>query len=425
MANSFASNITRRLMKGFMKGAESARIMSKNVNTQKLSGKFNPSSGTIVDFKRPTDYRSDRTAAGDISALTASDITTGKASGTVQDYFTVFVSYDEVDQALQMDEEDALLMPMGRRIVTDVELDFARFMAQNTGLVAGAVGTPATTWDHVANGGATLSGHGVPMDKPWFYAVNPYTQATLASDQRGLGSGGASGKIITEAHQKATLTERFAGFDRVMTATTLASHTTDAPADRAGTLTAAPDPTYLTAKDTMTQTLAVTALGANLVVYAGETIQITGPNRLNLSTRTLILDAAGNTIPWTGTVTADVTLDGAGAGNIVVTGPAIFEATGAFNTVDAAAANGAVVTLLGAASTVIQPNLFWYKDAFSIGSVPLKKLHSTDTIAKTEDGLTFRVSKYSDGAANSQTVRFDFLPAYAVLNPFYAGQSFG
>jgi len=128
---------------------------------------------------------------------------------------------------------------------------------------------------------------------------------------------------------------------------------------------------------------------------------------------------------FSGTVTETVTLSGAGAGTLVVSGAGIFEAGGAYNTVEAALASGAVVTLGGAAATLIQPNLFWHKEAFSVGSVPIKKLHSTDTIATTEDGLQFRVSKGVGFLENQQKVRFDFRPAYAVLNPFFAGQAFG
>jgi hypothetical protein len=84
-----------------------------------------------------------------------------------------------------------------------------------------------------------------------------------------------------------------------------------------------------------------------------------------------------------------------------------------------------VVTILGSASDTIQPNLFWHKKAFSVGSVPIKKLFSTDTIGTTEDGMQLRVSKYSDGDKNQQIVRVDFRPAYAVLNPFFAGHGFG
>ena len=425
MANNFASNITRKLARVVLKSFESYRVLSKNVDTQLLAGRFDASSGDTVDFKRPTDYTTVRTADGDVSGETKSDIITGKASGTVQNYFTAFVDFDEADHAIKMDQQKELVeMPMMKRIVTDVELDVASFMLKNTALLAGTFGTAATTWDHVAEAGAVMQASGVPMDGDWCYTVNPYTQRSLASNQRSLGVGGSASSLVSEAHKKAIISDNFAGM-KVMTATTLDSYTTHSGADRVGALASNPTVTYVAAKDTMTQTLAVTGFQANLQIRAGETIQITGRNRLNLNTRQPILDENGNQIVFTGTVTEAVTLDGSGEGNIVVTGPAIYEADGAYNTVDSAPVSGDVVTLLGSASTIYQPNLFWHKQAFSIGSVPMKKLYSTDTIATTSDGLQLRVSYGVGFLENLQKIRIDFRPAYACLNPFFAGKGFG
>lgn len=424
MANNFDSNITRKLARVFLEKFESARVHSKNVNTQLLQGKYDPSSGDTVDFKRPADYTTTRTAAGDITGV-RKDIITGKASGTVQNYFTVPIDWNEADEAIKMDQLDQLLAPAATRIVTDLELDFTNYMVTRAGLLAGTVGTAATTWDHVAQAGAVMQAHGVPMDAPWYYTVNPFTQKKLASNQRSLGAGGTAGELITESHQKSTISTMFAGFDRVMTATTLPRYTTDAASDRAGTLTANPTVTYLGAKDTMTMSIAVTAMGANAVVAAGEIVQISGRYRKNLSTRRDIIDDTGARILFTGVVTSSVTLGASGEGTLVISGPAIYEATGAYNTVDSAPVSGDVVTRLGSAGVTIQPNLFWHKNAFAIGSVPLQKLYATDTIATTEDGLQIRVCKYSDGDANKQIIRFDLRPAYACLNPFFAGQGFG
>jgi hypothetical protein len=425
MANDFASNFTRPLMRVFLEQFESKRVLSKNVDTQLMAGKFNPASGTQVDVKRPTDYKSVRTATGDVSGSGKSDIITGKATATVQDYFTVHVDYDEADEAIKMDQLDQLLDPMTTRIVTDLEVDFADFMMKNTALTSGTVGTSATTWEHVADAGATLMANGIPQDSGWFYTVNPFTQATLANTQRAIG---AVDPLVSEAFRKATIADMFAGM-KVMTATTLSTYTTDAGADRAGTLTANPDVTYVTAKDTMTQTFAVTAFQANLPVKAGETFTITAAsgavNRLNLSTRQEIVDGVGAAIVWSGTVVSDVTLGASGEGNIVVSGPAIFESGGQYNTVSQAPLSGDVCTLLGAAATTIQPNLFWHKQAYTLASVPIKKLHSTDTVGTTEDGLQFRVSRGTNFLENQQLVRIDFRPAYGVMNPFFAGQSYG
>lgn len=425
MANSFDSNFTRKLAKVFLAAFESERVLSKNVNTQLLKGKFGPDTGDKVDFKRPTDYKSVRTTDGDVSSETKSDIITGKIYGEVQNYFTVFVDYQEADEAIKMDQLDMLLRPMATRIKTDLELDFAKFMMKNSGLLAGTVGTAADTWDDIAEAGAVLQSMGVPMDAPWCYTVNPYTQRKLASNQRSLGAGGVAGGLISEAHKKAIIVENFAGFDKVMTATTLAAVTMPTMADLAGTLDGTPTATYLAHKDTMIQTINIAGVTASVTIPAGAVVTVAGRYRLNQSTRELILDETGSPIPWSGVVTADATVDGTGDATLLVAGPAIYEATGAYNTVNSALTSGDVITIQNASASTLQPNLFWHRDAFSIGSVPIKKLHSTDTLATTEDGLQFRVSKGVGFLENQQKVRFDFRPAYACFNSFFAGHGWG
>lgn len=420
-SNNFASNFTRPIAKVFLDAFESSRVLSKNVNTQLIKGKFSPDSGTVIDVKRPTDYKSNRTSDGDISALDKSPIITGKASATVQDYFTVAVEYDEVDEALKMNQLPELLAPMATRIVTDFETDFAQFMLENAGLSIGSPDTPVTTWAHVAEAGALMKSLGIPAGD-WSYVMNPFVEATLANTVVSLGAGGVAGALVKTAHEQAVLKRQFAGFNNVMSAATLGTVTTNAISDRAGTLTADPDATYLTAKDTMKQTLAITAVTASLVVKAGEIVEITGRFQTNLNTKKTFVNAAGDQLKYRGVVTADATLAGSGAGNLIIAGPAIFESDGAYNTVDSALVSGDVITLLGTASTAYQPNLFFHKNAFGVGSVPLKKLFATDTIMTTADGLQLRVTRYSDGDANKQMVRFDFLPAYSVFNPFFAGQ---
>jgi hypothetical protein len=424
MANNVTSNVTNKLARVFLSEFENESIQSKNVNTQLLDGKFNPSSGDTTYFKRPHDYLSVRTSTGDVSGSNPSDIISGKIAGTVQDYFTAFVNYDEVEEALHLDQLDMILNPLATRIATDMELDFSSFMLKNAALYAGTIGQPAVTWDEVAEAAAVLRAAGVKTDAPWYYSVNPYTMVGLASNTRGIGAGGAAGSAILDAHKKATIMENFAGLT-VMSSTTLGTVTTQAGADRAGTLSANPTVTYVAHKDTYTQTLAVTGFQANLVVKAGERITIAGRYMLNQSTRQPMIDATGAKVLFTAVVAADVTLNASGAGNVTINGPAIYEASGQYNTVDSAPVSGDVVTLLGSASTTYQPNLFWYKNSFGIGSVPIKKLYSTDTLATTKSGLQFRVSKYSDGDANKQKVRFDFHPAYAAFNPHQAGHGYG
>jgi len=420
MPNNLSSNITRKVARIFLDKFESARVLTKTVDTQLLSNKFNPSTGSIVDFKRPTDYRSIRTAGGDISASTKSDIIAGKASGVVQDYFTVATEWTNIEEALQLDQLDEILAPMATRLVTDLELDWSSYMVKNANLKYGSPGTAIDAWSDVAGAAAFMDSMGVPMDGEKYYVVNPFVAATLASAQSAL----LANKLVETAWEKAQISANFGGL-RALTASTLASYTSGTATDRAGTLSANPTVTYVAAKDTMQQSLAVTGFTANATVKAGEIITIATRNRLNLSTRRPILDATGATVIFSGVVTADVTLGASGEGTLVVSGAAIYEANGQYNTVASAPVSGDVVTLLGSASTLYQPAMFYHKQAFGLGTVKLPKLYEGDTIATTEDGMSIRVTKYSDGDANKQKIRFDLLPAYATFNPFFAGQGFG
>ena len=419
MANNLSSNITRPLAKIFLEAFESSRVVTKTVNTQLLSGKFNPSTGTKVDFKRPHDYNTIRSAGGDISAAAKSDIIAGKATGTVQEYFTAATEWSNIQEALELDQLDQILEPMARRLVTDLELDLAKFMRINTGLNYGARGTAVDAWSDVAGAGAMMDSVGVPMSDNKYYLMNPFTTTSLASAQSGLN---AADGLVRTAFEKAQIASNFGGM-KALTSNALSSYTSGSTTDRLGDLKTAPDATYVTAKDTMQQTMVIETLGTG-TIEAGDQIQVAGVNRLNIATRQLILDTTGAAVPWTGTVLAVVTIAGNEA-TVVVSGAAIYEANGQYNNVDAAPAAGAVVTILGAAATVYQPNLFYTEQAFGLGTVKLPKLYSTDTVATTSDGMSIRVSKYSDGDANTQKIRFDLLPAYAVFNPNFAGQGYG
>lgn len=420
MANNFDSNVSKKVMKSFLAGFESERVLTKNINTQLFAGEFNPDTDSKVYVKRPTDFTAVETPNGDVSALNPSDIITGQAFAEAQDVITVFAEVNAVDEALRAGQLDQLLRPAAKRLAIKLETNMGKFMLKNTAGRTGTVGQAVKSWDHVAGGGAYLEALGVPMDKMWCMGINPFTQRALAKDQRSLG--GETGAMT--ANERATIATNFAGMD-VKTCTTLASYTTGAGADRAGVVAAAPTQTYLSAKDTMTMSLAVSGFEANLEVKAGETISISGIFMNNLSTREPMISEDGTQVTYTATVTQDVTLSGTGTGTLVVSGPAIFEASGAYNTVVDAIAGGEVVELGGSASTIYQPNLAWHPDAFSMVSIKQTKLQATDTIATTEDGIQIRVTRDSDFYKNKNMYRFDLHPAFAALNPFFAVQVFG
>jgi len=422
MANNTTSNTVEDLARIFLEKFMSSRVLTKTVDTQLLQGRYTPRTGGTVSFKRPHDYNTIRTTAGDISASTKSDIIAGKATGVVQNYFTVATEWENIEEALELDQLDKIIEPMATRIVTDLEVDLGTFMQQNGGLAVGTPGTGVTTWSDVSRAQAEMESRGVPMDADWMYVMSPFTANILADVQNSLSSG--SNRLVDNAWERAQVSDRLAGM-RVMRSNALKSFTSGASADRIGALSATPDATYVTAKDTMTQSLALDSLTNDGTILAGDVLEVTGRRQLNLSTRETMIDNTGTALLWRAVVTADVTLNGSGAGTVVATGPAIRETNGQYNTVDGALVSGDVVTVLGATAELRQPNLIYHPQAFGLGTVKLPKLFNTDTIATTEDGFSIRVSKYSDGDANVQKVRFDLLPAFIVYQPFFGGQAWG
>lgn len=420
MANNLTSNVTRQLARVFLEKFEASRVLCKSVDTQLLSGKFTPASGSNVDFKRPHDYKTIRTPDGDLSAADSSDIVSGKATGTVQPYFSERIEWSNIEEALELDQLDQILAPAATRMVTDLELDLGKYMIANSALSYGDPDVAVSKWSDIAGSGALMDALGVPSDM-LHYVMNPFTNVKLADTQTGLSAGNDS--MVTNAWQKATIEENFGGM-RVMSSNALKTFRTAAGiTDREGTVAGTPVATYVSVKDSMIQAINVDGLSDGTVV-AGEMVEVTGRFHLSLATREPILGADGNEIKFRGVVTEDAVISG-GSGTLLVAGPAINETNGQYNTVDAPLEAGDVITLLGSADTIYQPNLFFHKQAFGLGTVKLPKLYSEDTVATTEDGISIRVTRYSDGDANRQKVRFDMLPAYATFNPFFAGKGFG
>jgi hypothetical protein len=425
MANNLNSNFTEKLLKIFLKSFVSQLVLIKGAMTQKLpySQNLTSDTGGTVSFKRPHDYRSIRTDRGDISAENKNQIIAGKATGVVQPFMTVPIEWDGYEEALELAQLEEIIAPAAVRVATDIELDFAKYMLANCGLTSGTYGNPITTWSDIAEAGALMKSTQIPPDE-WYCTVNPYTQAALSQGQTTLAAGGVAGQLISTAYRNATISESFAGF-RVMTSTSLGNVSHPNITDRVGALNGDPDVTYVTAKDTMTQTMVVKNFGSFTgTVPAGTVIQAPAANRLGLANRETILTDSGGQVPWTGTLVEDASLS-SGGGTFVVTGPAIQETEGQYNTVDADLVNNDVVTILGSANSIVQPAIACHKQAFGVGFVELPRLYDKENARVSQDGISIRVVRYSDGDANVQRVRFDILPAFVTYNPFFACQVFG
>jgi len=425
MANDAESNTTKKVMRSFIPAFESSKVLTKTVNTSLYSGQFTPQFGDSIAIKRPHQYKSVETPDGDITAETPNNITSGSASAVVQDYITVEIPFTNREEALELDQLDKIIAPAAQEVVTRLETNLGRFMVNNLGLHNGTVGTGITKWGDVASNQSLMSSIGVPMSGERYSVMNPYAVQDLADTQTGLASGDNS--LVNMAWEEAKIAKNFGGL-RGLTSNALPSTTLGALAGESGTISVAPNSTYVTAKDSMTQTVVLTGLTVSTAnaVRPGDTIQITeaGRSRINVSTREIAFSQAGQ-IPWSYKVVSGGDTDGGGSVSVVVAAAAINDADGQYNNIASPIDAGDTFTILGSADEVVQPGLFYHKDAIALSTVDLPKLHTWDTVFNTKDGFSIRCTKFSDARGNTQGMRFDILPAFGVMNPLFGGTFWG
>jgi len=424
-ANTLDGNITDKVLRSFLKGFEMNRVLTKTINTSLFEGKFTDEFGDEVRVKRPHQYRAKRTDTGDISGMSKNKIQSGTAFGKVQQYITVDLDWENLEEAIELDQFDKIIMPAGEECVNELETSLGNFMVENAGLTFGTPGTGLGKWSDVAGAGALMNTIGVPNTGEHFYVMNPFSQTGLADLQTGLT---AADQLVRTAWENAQIPRNFGGL-RALSSNSLTTYQAGATTTRTGTLLAAPDQTYLTNKNSMIQTLSLTGLSTGITdaILPGETIVITQADRsiINIRSRQVAFDATGAQIPWKYRVVTGGTTNGSGEVSITVTNSAINEGDGQYNNIFTELEAGDTFAVLGTEDVVYQPNLFYHKDAFSMETINLPRLAATEGSAVTRDGFSVRFTKYSDGDKNIQKARFDILPVFASLNPLFAGQGFG
>ena len=425
MANNLVSNTTDKVMREFLKEFESDRVVTKTVNTSVFRGEFEPAFGETIKVKRPHQYNSVETAGGDISALDKNNITSGSAFATVQSYITVALEWTNREETLELDQLMEIIRPAAAELVTKLETNLSRYMIANLGLSRGTMGAAINAWGDVAGNYSLLSSIGVPMAQDCYAVMSPFAVQNLADTQSGLASG--SNNLVDMAWNKAQISKDFGGM-KGLTSNALVSTTLGALAGESGTVKTTPVGTYVAAKDSMTQSITLTGLTVSTVdaVRAGDTITITQADRsrLNVMTREVAFDQAGQ-IAWTYKVVTGGDTDGSGDVTVVVTTAAINETDGQYNNISNAIVATDTFKLEGTPNLVVQPSLFYSKDAIALTSVKLPKLHTWENTVVTTDSFSIRCTKYSDADTNKQMMRFDLLPAFGVLNPQFGGTFFG
>lgn len=154
----------------------------------------------------------------------------------------------------------------------------------------------------------------------------------------------------------------------------------------------------------------LTTAALNGTVKAGTVITIAGVLAVNPQSR----QSTG--VPAQFVVTADA----AGGATSLSISPAITP-TGAFQNVTASPANGALITILGAASGSYQANIGFHKDAFTLAMVPMYAPPSgkgvINVARESHNGMNIKVTEFYDGTNDNYIMRLDVLFGWAATYP--------
>lgn len=422
MSNSLAKNYSTKIIPVFQKSWTNDTVSLNSVNRDMYRGGINPTTGSTVQIKRPHQYNTHETAAGDISGVTKSSLIAATSTMTVNNWLTAAVEWEAFEEAYELNQLDQILAPMNQKLITDEEVRLNAYIKDNGAHILGTVGTDIDAWSDIAQVGSFSKSLGFPSGK-MYAQVDPYAIQDLSDAQTGLLNDG----LVGTAWKEAQIGRKFGGVN-VFESNSLATHTVGSH-DSGITLKSAPTQTYAGAKDTYLTTLVLQGLDVSTtgVLKQGDMLRITGRYWNQMQTKQ---EAAkrGAGIEYTCTVTADVNSDGSGDVTVIVSGPAIYEAAGQYNTVSSALATNDVVTVVsGTADTTNVPSLFYHADAFAYNQVKTPKLHALDSmLVNSPDGrVNLRIHKYSDGDTNTQKLRIDLLSAYSTCNPLWAGRLFG
>ncbi len=402
MANSFFTPTA--IAKEFLRVLEPNFVMASLVNKD-YSDEFTMIGSSVKVRRQPMYLGQDNNL--DLTSYTE-DVVEGTATITMDTTWSDKVTIGAVDRTLSFDRwSDNVIKPMARRAAEKIEASIAATYS-SAYWFDGTPGTTPATFLALANAGAILDDANVDlMNRVGFHS--PASAAVLADGLKGV----YVQDIAKTALQKASF-GNYANFDNYKSVF--------APTHTVGVATGTPtvngasqNVTYLAAKDTWSQSLVTQAWTNSVtgILKAGDIITIAGVFAVNPSTKAS-----------TGRLQTFVVLADANSG--ATTGPATLTisppiiTSGAYQTVTAAPANGAAITVkTGTGGTGYKQSLLMDPSGITLVSRPLDIPQGAGVKSHVEKGnvVSIAVTEYTTGDTLNHNMRFDMLWKATLTDP--------
>ncbi len=384
---------------------ENNLVLTRNVNRQ-YDDSFavqGAKIGSTLRIRLP-----DRALVTDGAALQVQDDNEQYTTLAVSSQKHIGINFTSAELTMQMDDfAERVLKPRISQLASSIDADLANVYKD----VYNSVGTPGTipaTSAVLLAGQQKLNEFATPMS-PRYATVNPAANAGLVEGMKGLFN---PTQTVSSQFRSGMMGAGVLGFDEVNMSQSIKVHTT-------GNFPASP---IVKAGSTFSEgqaTITITHTNASKTVLKCDVFTVAGCYAVNPQTR----ESTGSLQQFV--LTADATIT-SGTEMILPIAPAIYTASHALATVDAAPAASAVVTFVGSASTQYPQNLIYHKDAFTMATADLLLPQGVDMASRqNHNGISMRIVRQYDINNDRMPCRVDVLYGYKAIRPVMGARLWG
>jgi P22 coat protein - gene protein 5 len=350
--------------------------------------------GYVVNARKPVRYIVTTGQALNIQDSTETQV---PVTLTTQDH--VDFQFSSADLALSVDDfKNRFLQPAVSALANKIDASGLGLYNQ----VWNSVGTPGTVPSALLTyllAGVALDNNAAPMDEQRHVVISPKMQAYIVDALKGLFQ---QSTAIAQQYIKGTMGTA-SGFQWAMDQ--------NVPTHTVGVLGGTPLVNGASQTGTSLITDGWTAAAATRL-KEGDIFTIADVYGVNPQSR----QSTGDLQQFV--VRADAASDG--SGNLTVTISPSIIISGAYQTVTAAPANNAAITVLGAASTATVQGMAFHQDAFTLVTADLPVPKGVDMGSRVSDkqlGISLRIVRAYDITTDQWPTRIDVLYGWATLRP--------
>jgi hypothetical protein len=400
MANSILTidMITRKALEIL----ENNLVISRNVNRQ-YDDSFaveGAKIGSTLRIRLP-----DRALVTDGAALQTQDDNEQYTTLTVASQKHIGINFTSAELTMQLDDfAERVLKPRISQLASSIDADVANAYKN----IYASVGTPGTTpsTSLVLLQAQQKLNEAAAVMSPRYATVSPAANAGLVEGMKGLFN---PTDTISKQFKNGMMGTGVLGFDEINMSQSIKQHTTGAWG------------TSITVTSTVTtegqSTLPISFTGSSKTWNVGDVFTIAAVNSVNPQTResTGSLQQFVVTAVATGSSTATLSIS-----------PALYSAGQALATVDVLPQSGAVVTMLGSASTQYAQNLVYHKDAITLATADLLMPQGVDMASRqVHNGISMRIGRQYDINNDRLPCRIDVLYGFSTIRPQMACRIWG